>query len=132
MPAEQEYATQWRFLLSHFQVDTFCMTPATGALHQVYCKHDVELTELGSLDDAVRIWQDCEPVAIDENGELPLGGFEHPENALYLFGRTGATPMSQGRKSVYIECASGDRKPLLHPHQAAAIVLYDRLRKSWR
>jgi tRNA(Leu) C34 or U34 (ribose-2'-O)-methylase TrmL len=62
-------------------------------------------------------------------GEHSLIDFVHPENAVYIFGPDdGHLQAAAYDTSVYIPQADG--RTVLWSHQAAAIVLYDRLVKS--
>ena len=74
-------------------------------------------------------------VVFDENGEIPLAEFKHPENATYLFGCTGMQnihEMYPSAPSVRIEVPQLVINRGMFGSQAAAIVLYDRERKSWQ
>ena len=65
---------------------------------------------------------------LNENAEVTLQNFAHPEDALYVFGRATQTPVAPDHAvSVKIDTI----KPgCLWAHQTCAIVLYDRLIKS--
>jgi hypothetical protein len=101
------------------------MAPRTGLERE-------QLVEVDTLQMAIDLNPDFSPVVVDERGDASLRSFTHPDRALYLFGRTGISPLEAlawRGLSVHIEGAG----PLgmLHPHQAAAITLYDRQVKSW-
>lgn len=137
--ADREYLIHWRFMIKHFGVDTLYMTPVTGIEQQPRAdNNDVPLHELPSLADVIANNQDLTPVIVDENGSTVLHEFKHPKKALYLFGKVGLSPLEslpQCKISVRIPSWAIDPNSslgLLHPHQAAAIVLYDRRSKSWQ
>lgn len=132
----QEYDALWRFMLKHFGVDQAIMVPWTGTVEQLPLDHtDVELVELRDLDEVIQKNPQLVPVVVDEFGKQPLDAFEHPKDVLYIFGRTGRSALEELHwegKSVFIEGADPAGSSLLHPHQACALVLYDRLVKSWQ
>jgi hypothetical protein len=133
----QQYDVHWRFMLKHFGVDQMAMTPWTGVVEQLPLDHtDTELVEMRNLDEIISCNPDLVPVVVDENGRTPLDAFKHPANALYIFGRTGRSAMEELHwegDSVRIEGVSAAKGVgLLHPNQACALVLYDRLVKSWQ
>jgi hypothetical protein len=138
LPSVQEYGIHWRFLRRHFNVSMVYMTPITGAGEEITRdSHDGSDTiiEYETLQSVIEANPEMTPVILDENSPNPLRTFVHPENALYITGRTGLSPidvLGNEVQSVYIESASGESSPMLHPHQAMCIVLYDRLRKSWQ
>ena len=84
---------------------------------------DKQVTEFPNIEEAINANPDLSCVYIDEKGNLPLHDFQHPKNALYIFGKAGYSPW-HGGVSVYIETEGR-----LWPHQAACIVLYDRMMK---
>lgn len=112
----------WHFPVREFQIDEFIMIPISGI--------DGEVTEYKDFEDVNT--SDVTIVWIDENGEDDLQDFEHPENAMYVFGRTSLAPMNiykkDGDKSVKITTL--ENKGLLWGHQAMVLVLYDRMLKN--
>ena len=128
---ELEHGNQWRFLMRFFGVEQLCMIPPTTWQKQA-SQDDVPLVECASYAMSVSDSPGYTPVIVDENGVTDLEAFEHPTNALYIFGCTGVSALDLGYASVHIKSASGEPLPLLQPTQACAIVLYDRMRKSWQ
>jgi len=134
--AEREYLVHWRFMVKHFGVDALYMTPVTGVADKL--RESLDYTEstfieLPTLEDVLKASPECTPVLVDENGVTQLSEFNHPDNALYLFGKVGYSAL-EGLKGqgVSVRIPSRASHPnaslgLLHPHQAAAIVLYDRM-----
>jgi hypothetical protein len=138
--AEREYLVHWRFMTKHFGVDTLYMTPITGTADKLKGGLDNTETafiELPTLEAVIKANKKLTPVIVDENGATELSEFKHPKNALYLFGKVGYSPLEnlKGKiKSVRIPSWSKDpnvSRGLLHPHQAAAIILYDKMIKLW-
>jgi hypothetical protein len=113
----------WGFPIRDFDVDEWYMSPVTGANEGV--------TEVENLWDVI-VASPCTVVFVDEHGDTPLVDFTHPEDALYVLGKTGFSPMfacrREGDLSVRIETPTD--KGMLWPHQAISIVLYDRLTKG--
>jgi tRNA(Leu) C34 or U34 (ribose-2'-O)-methylase TrmL len=136
---EQEYLVHWRFMIKHFGLDALYMTPVTGSINtDVLDCTETPFFELPTHGDVMEVNPKLTPVIVDENGATLLKDFIHPENALYLFGKTGYSVkdvLSNEIASVRIPSWSKNEKDslgLLHPHQAAAIVLYDRMNKQWQ
>lgn len=113
---------QWWAVMRSFDVTRLNMTPVSGInkrwVHE-YASYE------GLLED-----RDLAPVFVDENAEVELKDFEHPDNAVYCFGKASYSPftaMSAGGVSVRIRAPGSG---MFWPHQAAAVVLYDRLMKA--
>ena len=99
------------------------MTPVTGFNG---------CNELENLMEAVSLNPELTPILVDECSVNTLQTFEHPKDALYLFGRTGHSIFGGWKgESVRIENPS-TMSAYLQPDQAAAIILYDRMVKSWQ
>jgi hypothetical protein len=119
-------ADQWAMMLDDFAVVEWYMAPKTGVAN-------TPVIEMGDVQQVLEANTWMVPVFVDERGHEPLRTFEHPVHALYIFGKAGYSPlplMPPNGVSVCIETTKSAGK--LWPHQACAIVLYDRLRKSWR
>lgn len=113
----------WHFMLRAFEVNEWCMSPVSGI--------NREVTERASLGTFVDENPGLIVVAVDEHGVVPLQDFVHPPNALYLTGKAGRSVLALGELSVRVENPCKEHG-LLWPHQAMAIVLYDRQVKSWQ
>jgi hypothetical protein len=135
--APQEYLVHWKFMVDHFGVDKFYMNPNTGLGEQLKTDHNENLQflfEKQNIQEVLDENPDLIPVAIDENGDVELKDFIHPENALYILGKVGYSPKENFPNAVSIRIPSWAKDQnssygLLHPHQALAIVLYDRMNK---
>jgi hypothetical protein len=119
----------WVYPLRDFEVDEFYMTPITGIQKKV--------NEKATIEEVIAENKDLDVVWIDEAGETLLSEFKHPENALYIMGKTQKKPMvglkKRGDFSVRIETKKDkSNNGMLWAHQAISIVLYDRLiKKLW-
>jgi len=131
---ENEYDTSWRFMLKHFNVDEIILMPNLNSAELIPLDYsDTSLIEMDNITQVLEANPDLIPIMIDERGNTPLKDFVHPENVLYIFGRTGFNPMDelnwQGQ-SVFVESVQSELgNAWLHPNQACSIVLYDRLMK---
>jgi hypothetical protein len=136
----EEYNKQWQFILHSqgFAVDKFCMTPNTGV--GIRLKEDSldkiqRIFEFESMQQVIDSNSDCVPIVVDEYGSTDLVEYIHPQNALYIFGRTGKSFLEELNwtgQSLHVKNAAGEQAGFLHPHQAACIVLYDRMVKQWQ
>lgn len=133
-----EYNVCWKFMLKHFGVDEAIMLPTLNVASRLPLDYtDTTLIEMDSIEEVISDNSDLTPIIVDERGSTALKDFAHPENVLYIFGRTGNNPLDTlqpwSGQSVYIESIDqylGDA--LLHPHQACSIMLYDRMTKLWQ
>lgn len=110
----------WHFPMRDFKVDEWYMSPISGI-------NKGKITEIATIRESIDLNPDFTPIFVDENGSEDLADFKHPENALYILGKAGGSPMIKTDMSVKIETKEG--KGLLWPHQAICIVLHDRLKK---
>jgi hypothetical protein len=116
-------AIQWEMVMREFGVERLNMTPISGI--------DARwVTEYPSMEELLAD-RPLTPVFVDEGARCTLETFEHPDEALYVFGKGTYSPFSAMAKdhlSVRIETV----KPgMMWPHQALAIIMYDRSRR-WR
>lgn len=118
----------WAYLLRCYRVDRWIMTPITGVRKSGELP---SLEERADLDTVLA--ENALPVVwVDEGGATDLREFEHPADAIYIFGKTSFRPMlglgTPEHRSVRI--ATPDSGALLWGHQAAALVLHDRTVKQ--
>lgn len=115
----------WSYPLRDFGVDEWCMSPVSGIA-------DTAVKEYPEVKDVIAANPDLTVVFCDENGTQTLSEFQHPENALYVFGKAGQSPFvslfKEGDLSLKIETHAN--LGLLWPHQAVTIILHDRLMKQ--
>jgi hypothetical protein len=124
-------------MIDHFGVDQFYMNPNTGLGEDLKNNHNQNLQFLYEKENIQEVLDEnpsLTPVVIDENGDVELKDFTHPENSLYILGRVGYSPKEHFPNIVSVRIPSWANDPnssygLLHPHQALAIVLYDRKTK---
>lgn len=107
--------------LRDFGVDGLCMSPVSGIASNA-------VSEFADTQAIIDAHPELTLVYVDEDGETGLADFIHPKDCLYVFGKGSFSPWKSAGKpkgcSVRIETPSSSG--LLWPHQAAAIVLYDR------
>jgi len=118
----------WEMVLRDFGIfgiNNWCMSPITGI------NKSKKLEERETIQEFVNENSDLTPVYLDENGENDLANFDHPENVLYILGRNRYSPMGQ-QQVVSVRIETPENKGILWSHQALAIVLYDRIKKSWQ
>ena len=118
----------WDMVMRDFAVDEHYMTPISGI-------HREQVTEVSNLEDAINANPDLTVVFVDERAEVELQDFEHPENALYILGKvTYSGLLSHKRKDdLAVKIKTNMDQGLLWPHQAIAIVLYDRgVKLGWQ
>lgn len=115
--------TQWEMVMREFGIERLNMAPVSGIKKRLVEEHR-------TVEDILDAKPQLTPVFVDENGEVALHEFEHPDNALYVFGKVTYSPfsaMAKKHRSIRIETP----KPgMLMPHQALAVVMYDRERKK--
>jgi hypothetical protein len=134
---EHEFDVSWRFMLRHFGVSEVCLMPNLNLKDKVSSGNppEVLLIEMDKVEDVLDKNKELVPVIIDERGTVTLKNFKHPEDAIYIFGRTGFNPLDTLTNwpgiTVRIEGVD-ESSAWLHPHQACSIVLYDRLVKQWQ
>jgi hypothetical protein len=119
-------ADLWRYVLQNYGVAHWFMSPISGIANKY-------VEERPGLPDVLNeLRGELSVVFVDECGETRLPDFEHPRDALYVFGKANYSPAlglrENGEPVVAIPSFTvGKNNGLLWPHQAAAIVLYDRL-----
>ena len=134
---ENEYDISWRFMLKHFGVDEAILIPNYNTVSKIPIDYsEVPLIEMNGISEVLSQNQNFTPIIIDERGTTSLRDFVHPENVLYIFGRTGHNPLDElnwSGQSVFIESVEAHKgSAFLHPNQACSIVLYDRMMKTWQ
>lgn len=115
----------WRYPLKDFDVDVFYMAPITG-ISNSYVK------ERASLEEILEENKDHKVIFCDERAKTLLKGFKHPKRALYVFGKANFSPFLSLKRRGDLELRIETPHPrggLLWGHQAASIILYDRLIK---
>jgi len=130
----------WALPLRDFGVADWWMHPVSGVrssealvtLHERANLHDC----LAELADRTFVFVEPPTPAFPAtmNPEW-LTEFEHPDDAVYVFGSAHFNPLLQGydpNQDRHVAIETVDNKGVLWPHQVAVTVLHDRLVKSWR
>jgi len=112
---------------SAFGIDALWVVDPAGLL-DTFSPHEpdkLELMQIDSLSEAVSL-HDGPVVVVEESqhGGTPVERFEHPHNALYLFGSDLGAGIHMPGERVYIESGHA-----LYGHQAALLVAADRHRR---
>jgi hypothetical protein len=117
----------WELLAREFLVDQFYMVPVSGILNQY-------LSEKQTMCDVIEENKDLTVIFLHENGDVALDDFVHPENALYLFGKSGVNLNSLLREGldISLKIETPRDSGLMQGIHTASIVLYDRFKKSWQ
>ena len=113
----------WKYPMKDLGVDQLAFTPISGIKRQ-------DIREFDNVHEMVHHYH-LPVVVCTEEGEYFLEDFEHPKNALYLFNRTTGGNFSIVPDYTLKVNTALDRG-MLWGHQAASIILYDRLVKSWQ
>lgn len=115
---------KWKYPLREFEVDEFIMCPISGISQKV--------TEYDNLYDVLEKNSDLTPVFVDEKAEIWLEDFEHPENVLYILGKTSFSPylINKSQDVISVKIRTKRNKGGFWGHQAISLVLYDRMIKN--
>lgn len=120
----EEY-NDWIHPLREFGLDEFWMSPVSG-IGLSRCKERANLDEiLAENPTATRVF-------VDEAATTNLEDFVHPENAIYILGRTGYSPYATHKtdQDLAVKIPTVTNQAGFWGHQAAIIILYDRLKKG--
>jgi len=126
----------WAWPLREFGVTEWRMWPVSG----IRCpERTVTLTEFHDINAALEGLSGQRVFLEPDNSSFPLDTimlheFEHPEDAIYIFGSNHFNP-TVGRitdDDVALQLPTVKNSGVLWPHQVMVTVLYDRLVKSWR
>ena len=115
----------WQYPLRDFNVNKHYMVPISGIASQ-------KIIERKSLEDVINENKEFMVIFVTEGGEHDLENFIHPENGLYIFGKTNYSPFNTMKigNSTSLKIKTAQNKGMLWGHQAASIVLYDRMIKN--
>lgn len=120
----KEEINLWHFPMRELGVDEVAMVPNISGLNTN------KVREFHSVEELIQHYG--LPLIIGtENGESTLQDFNHPTDALYLFNRTSGGDLPV-KADYTLRVETSLNKGLLWGHQAASIILYDRLIKSWQ
>lgn len=117
----------WIHPLREFGIDEMHMVPISGI--GIQKKRVKEYTDLVEI---LAAFPELTPVYVDEFAPVSLPDFEHPKDALYIFGKTSLSPYKyyakEGDLSVKLDSVNNDGG--FWSHQAATMILYDRFMKE--
>ena len=112
-PITEQYL--WEFPLREFGVSEWIMIPESG------------IPKVHEVSDVADALDDRPAVFLDEKGDVLLDDFEHPDDVIYVLGKSGRSVLSEMRPddvSVRVPTPTGQGR--LWAHQALAIALHDR------
>ena len=130
--------TLWHDLALAYSVDLLIMIPDLKRYNYQdinFVKYDDVETALDNHSDLTFVF--LEPKNIADSANVPsesLSSFDHPKDALYIFGNSGRNNIglydqSRGDKVVYVPTIKQDQQ--IWSIEVASIVLYDRAKKAW-
>jgi hypothetical protein len=122
----------WSFVLREFNVTEWDMFPKTGIIHNGISS-GLNLTEYNSIPEMIDSYDtSVTRVFLQEDGDVELGDFQHPDNVVYIFGNAGTTPSDYSKRDsdVKLRIQTPNKRGVLWPHQVLLTVLYDRYKKS--
>lgn len=135
-PIQEQY--YWSYPLRDFQVKDWLMTPVSGIRNQEHLNMDlIEFKDtpsmLSSCGDLKRVF--IEPRTKHQTPDTTwLHDYEHPEDCVYVFGSAHFNPtlanVREGDDIVSIKTKQDGG--ILWSNQCVAMVLYDRMVKSWQ
>ena len=114
---------QWRFPMRDFGADELAMWPVSGI-------KSTKVKEFANIDEIIKHYKDLTLVIVDERGDVELEEFDHPENALYVFGKAHYSPIMHKKEDPVVYIKTKENKGLLWGSQAACLVMYNRM-KQW-
>lgn len=115
---------QWEYIMREFDVDEFIMSPKTGV-------ESPRVTEVSQITEHLKEVTDSTIVYVDEDGLIELPDFEHPKDVTYVFGKSGLSPWrAMGQPVPSVKIPTVNNIGGFWPHQALAIILYDRFLKE--
>ena len=116
----------WVHPLKEFGVNEFCMMPVTGIAKGAVKEYDFIDTLVEDNSTLVHIY-------VDEQATVSLPDFVHPEDALYIVGKTGYSPYKTNYREgidIAVKIPSLTNEGGFWGHQAITMILYDRYLKS--
>lgn len=121
----------WEYPLKEFGVKQLAMVPISGLSTP---GQNLFLKEFLNTEEAVTQYESNHTVVVvDENGSSDLESFVHPQKAVYVFGKTSLSPLLllQNKNNIQsIRIKTTNNTGMLWAHQAATVVLYDRMKKK--
>lgn len=117
-------ADLWMTVDNEFEIDQVYAVPISGI-------HSGIIKERKELSDVIKENPDHTIVWCHEKGAAKLKDFTHPENALYIFGKTNYSPFLNMAKDneISLQIETPAENGMMWSHQAGGIILYDRFMK---
>ena len=115
----------WIHPLREFNVDTFYMSPITGIARS-------KVIERRNIEEIFDEMPNLTRVYVDESATVELPDFEHPEDAVYILGKTGYSPYATHKRpgDLAVKIPTNINRGGFWGHQASLLILYDRYLKS--
>lgn len=115
----------WIHPMREFDIEELNMVPITGISKS-------RVNEYNDITEILALYEDMVHVYVDESAEETLDTFIHPENALYVMGKTSFSPYLTHKRpqDMAVKIQSVKNTGGFWSHQAAAIILYDRYIKG--
>ena len=116
----------WIHPIKEFGINELSMVPVTGL-------EKGNLSEYSDISEALAQNSDLVHVYIDEAATTNLVDFSHPENALYIVGKTSYSPYATNYREgtdLAVKIPTVNNSGGFWSHQAISLVLYDRYLKN--
>jgi hypothetical protein len=128
----------WNLVLRDFGVSKWFMCPVTGIRH-----NEVNTVDLIEMENFHMILDECkglprvfvEPRTRHSNPETTwLHDFTHPADCIYVFGSAHKNPTigHERDQDKVVSIKTHQDKGVLWSNQCLALILYDRMVKSWQ
>ena len=123
----------WKHPLREYGVDEICMSPVSGIKAGINQTLLVEKQQIETFITDARA-AGMALVFVDEAAETLLADFVHPENVLYVLGKTSLSPYvafyDANLGDLAVKIPTVQNTGGLWAHQAATMVLHDRFLKA--
>jgi len=118
----------WEYPLRDYDVNGLIMAPVSGIANNfVTERHDLSV----ALDEHRQ--QGYQVVFVDEKGTTDLAEYTHPtQDTIYVFGKASLSPLAaySSSQDQSVRITTKNNLATLWPHQAAVLVLHDRMAKG--
>lgn len=135
-PIQEQY--YWSYPLRDFNVTEWLMTPVSGIKNKEHL--NIDLIEFHDTNRMLKHCENLKRVFIEPRTEhqnpdtIWLHDYKHPEDCVYVFGSAHFNPtlanVRPGDDVVSIKTYQDNG--ILWSNQCVALVLYDRMVKSWQ
>ena len=132
----KEEVWQWNLLIRDFKITEWYMWPIVDVINT---EQKINLHQRKTIEEILEENKDLHHVYVEPermihpNKGINLKEFNHPKDALYIFGSANYSSIFGNKKDgdsmLFIETLNN--AGVLWPHQCLAIILYDRLLKGW-